>query len=117
MKFKPGQSGNPGGRPKLPEDIKEARKLNKVEFERILNKYIHMTGPEIKAVMKDPGTPALDMMILRLIRSAARIGSLATLDFVLDRLIGKVAEPVELSGSLSFTDLIKRAHKLPKDGK
>lgn len=25
--FKPGQSGNPGGRPKLPEDIKHVREL------------------------------------------------------------------------------------------
>ena len=25
--FKPGQSGNPGGRPKLPEDVKHVREL------------------------------------------------------------------------------------------
>lgn len=93
--FKPGQSGNPEGRPKLPPDIVEARRLNRVELERILNRYIWMTKAELSAAITDAATPLMEVMIASLVARAAKEGDQQRLGFVLDRLGFKAAEPVQ----------------------
>lgn len=95
--WKPGESGNLDGRPKIPDDIKEARKLNRITFERISNKYIWMTEAEIKAARKDPGTPMVDQAIISLLLKGIATGCHLRLNFILDRLIGKVKDEVEFT--------------------
>lgn len=90
--FKPGQSGNPGGRPKLPDDIKEARKLNQVELERIVNKYLYMDREAVKAAISSPKTPMMELMVASIVAQAAQKGDHLRLDFVLNRMIGKVKD-------------------------
>jgi len=95
--FKPGQSGNPGGRPKLPEDVKEARQLNRVEFERIVNRHLWMTKAQLQEAIKDPAAPLIETMVGTLIAKAIQAGDHIRLEFILCRLIGKVQERIEIS--------------------
>ena len=95
--FKKGQSGNPGGMPKLPEDIKEARKLNQIELERIINKYLHMSREEVQNVLKSSDVPMMEAMVASIVSKAASGGDHLRLDFILNRIIGKVKDKIEVA--------------------
>lgn len=96
--FKPGESGNPDGRPKLPEDIKEARKLNKIELERILNEYMHMPLKDIQARANLPDTPAFEVLLAKIIAEGIKKGDEKRLGFLLDRVVGPVKAKLSLDG-------------------
>ncbi len=98
--FKKGQSGNPGGRPKLPEDIKQARRLNQLEVSRVFNRFVNMPLEELKLALNDPDTKSLELMIGKVMINCMKDGDYARFNFILDRMVGKVTEKVE--------------HKLPK---
>ncbi len=87
--FKPGQSGNPGGKIKLPEDIREARKLNQIELERTVNKLLFADRATIHESIKRPETPMLELMVASIMAKAAQTGDQARLEFILCRMIGK----------------------------
>lgn len=101
-RFKPGQSGNPGGRPKLPDDIKEARKLNQHELERIINKYLAMSRDQVKESISSPTTPMMELMVASIVAQAAQKGDHQRLDFVLNRLVGKVKDQIEVTQVTPF---------------
>lgn len=97
--FLPGQSGNPNGQPKVPQEIKDARQLTKLELERLLNKYMVMTKDEVQEALKNPATPALELMIGSIVAKAVSGGDDKRLNFLLERMIGKVKEKVEHTGA------------------
>lgn len=94
--FEPGVVTNPNGRPKLPEDIKEARKLNKEEIERLLNSYLGLTQEELKSKLQDPKTPTLELLMARIVVEAIKKGDERRLDFLLNRLIGPVPKSLDV---------------------
>jgi hypothetical protein len=94
--FKPGQSGNPKGRPALPEDLRQAKALNKVELTRELNALIHMTKPELEAVLESPESTMIRRMAARVIQESDSAGDEKRLGFLLDRLVGKVKDELAL---------------------
>ncbi len=96
--FQPGQSGNPNGPTPIPEDIKQARKLNQIEFERIANKFLFMNRKEIADHVNKPETPALELLVGSIVSKAVSTGDQVRLNFLLDRLIGKVAEKHQHAG-------------------
>ena len=69
--FKPGRSGNPGGRPKLPEDVKNVRELAR--------QYTSQAVAALVEVMQESKS------------DAARV---AAVNALLDRGWGKAAQPV-----------------------
>ncbi len=89
--FVVGNAGGPGA-PKVPDDIKKARKLNRIEFERILNKYIHVKLGDLHGIIKDPHTEVLDGIVCKILSKGFNEGDPRRLEFVIDRLIGKVQE-------------------------
>jgi hypothetical protein len=68
--FKPGQTGNPGGRPKLPEDIKHVRELAR--------KYTAKAVETLVEVMANGSGPA----------------KVAASNAILDRGWGKAVQPI-----------------------
>ena len=98
--FPKGQSGNPNGRPPLPEDLKEARQLNKVEFERILNKIIYLPQIEIKRLAQDPQTPGIERLVCKMLMEACNHADISRANFIVERLVGKVADNLNVGGSL-----------------
>lgn len=95
-RFKPGQSGNPGGKPKVPDDILKARKLNQIELERVVNKYLWLQRDEVQAAIKDPATPMMELMVASIVAQAAQKGDQVRLEFILARLIGRVKDTLEV---------------------
>lgn len=89
------QPGNPG-RPPLPSDVKEIRRLNTVEFERLANKYLYMSADEAEVRMKDKSLPLVELMIASVIHQAIARGDQLRLNFVLDRLIGRVPVKIQV---------------------
>ncbi len=96
-RFKKGRSGNPGGQPKLPDDIKEARKFNQIELERSCNRLLYLTRDELKAVMACPSTQMLDLIVSSIIGQAMQKGDQQRLEWIAMRLIGRVTEKVEVT--------------------
>lgn len=94
--FKPGQSGNPNGAPKVPADLVAARKITRQQFELTANKYLSMSVSELSKLDKHKGDiTLLEAMIISVIQQGIKKGDHVRLDFLLDRLIGKVVQPFE----------------------
>lgn len=96
--FQPGVVTNPNGRPPVPEDLRVARTLNKIELEKILNKYIHMSKEDINKVVSSTETSIFEAAIANVLMKAAYEGDQKRLDFILDRLGIIVKKEVEASG-------------------
>lgn len=101
--FKKGESGNPKGPPKVPEDIREARKLNQITFERIANKYLFSNKSEITKSSSDPNTPVIELMISSIIHKAVVEGDERRLEFLLSRLVGKTGVFIDTSKGFTIT--------------
>lgn len=96
--FKPGESGNPNGRPPVPDDLREARTVNQHEFERVANLYLFMKRPELMKAAEQADLPMLDTMVVALMVAIVNTGDYKRLNFLLERTIGKVKTVVEISG-------------------
>lgn len=92
MIFKKGEVANPLGQLPVGRDLIEARKLTRLEFERLVNKYLFMGVKEIEKILDNPYSdiPLIDALILSGLRMAYRDGDTKRLDFFLDRTIGRV---------------------------
>lgn len=104
-RFKKGQSGNPSGRPKIPEDLKRASRLTADEFLGLCNKFLRMNLPDLLAVVGNPKQPntqssMLEMLVASIITKAVNEGDQRRLDFLLDRLLGKIVTPVSVQGEV-----------------
>lgn len=92
--FKPGQSGNPKGKPRLPEQTKKLRAINKDKLAIMLNKYANHTLAELEKVANDPATGALELIVISAISDAIQKGDSRAREFIVERMVGRV--PVEL---------------------
>ena len=98
--IKPGQVLNPHGRPRLPAEVKESRALNHVTVPLIIDRYMKMGVQELQDVMKDPKTPAMELILAKVIVEAIRKGDQQRLSFLFDRLLGKQQENISVSGNM-----------------
>lgn len=80
----------------LPPEIKEARLVNSVKFEEIVYKYMNANAQELQAIAKDPATPAIDLVVIKILSNAITKGDLPSLNLLLERTIGKVKDKMEL---------------------
>lgn len=110
--FKPGENGFIKT---VPQDLRQARKLTKVEIEIILNKYLYLPIGDLMAATQDPMLPTIEALVVSVLIAAIKKGDHDKLNFVLDRLVGKVKENVDHTIKLSFheqvVDFIQRMDK------
>lgn len=88
---------NYNGAPILPLEIKKSRELGLVEFIRTLNEVIYLTVDELNAKIKNPNTTMLEQMICSVVKHATNRGDPIRANFIIDRLIGKTKETIDLS--------------------
>lgn len=112
-KWKKGQSGNPKGSKPLPEDVKVARKLTQVEFERICVNLFCMSSKRMSEVVKDPETPVLTALVARILLKGINESSRVELNYFIERFLGKVPEQSNITGNLNGTlaDFIANRNK------
>lgn len=115
--WKKGQSGNPKGPTPLPPEIKEARKLNRVELEALFNKYLHATKEEMVAAKADPNTKAIELIVLSILIMGIQKGDERRLGFLLDRLLGPVKQVVnhETNGAPGLRIVVEDYAKTEKE--
>jgi Family of unknown function (DUF5681) len=95
--YKPGQSGNPGGRPKLPEHLRLIKAFTAEEIQRIIAKHGRSTLDNILKIKDDPKAAVIDRIFARMFHDSffSREGeALNAIKFILDRSIGKVPDVV-----------------------
>lgn len=107
----PGQSGNPKGRAPIPEDLKALKEMSQIEVDRSLHELIHFTFSELEAIRKNQSTSNLKRMLIAVILEAIQKGDHYRLDFLLNRIVGKVKDQVEHSGKISLEELVVQSQK------
>lgn len=101
--FKPGQSGNPAGRVKMPTEVKEAKRMTQESAITMFNLLAHATKEELSAIIKDPTTNVMTLALAQVLIKGIQNGDQARVNFIFDRMLGKVKEQVEHStGSDGF---------------
>lgn len=96
--FEKGKSGNPGGRTKMPEDLREARKINQIELERAINHYFYMTKDALRAALVDKDTPIIELIVGTIMAKAVAHGDHQRLEFILCRMLGRTKQQIEVTG-------------------
>lgn len=92
------QKGNPGGpgRPKKHPDDVGLKMLHRTDVKVIMNRLAQMDIDKLEEVLKDKSRTVLEHIIGRVCLVAMKEGDYRRLDALLDRLIGKVKEEVEI---------------------
>lgn len=88
--FKPGQSGNPSGRPKLSPELRAIRALDHLEVSRLISKYARMSYEEVQAANEDKTLPMVESCFASLFLKGKEKGDWASMAFLLDRACGKL---------------------------
>lgn len=93
--LKPYQKGHPGGpgRPPHPPELKEAKQYTRTEIEAVLTQALLLSDSELKLRLKDPDIRVLDKMVYTICAKGIDQGDPVRLNFLLDRIIGKVKDP------------------------
>ncbi len=122
--WKPGQSGNPTGRPKIPEHLRGILALMPDEVSRMIAKYARMDRAELGLMLETKAMPMLEACIAKIFQESYAKGDFTRLSFLLDRAIGKVpavqptddeAAALQEIRDLSNEELIKLVkEKLPE---
>lgn len=104
--WKPGQSGNPSGRRR---DL-----ITRDHLKAILSRFSSLTKKQLKEIMDAEDTAMLDAIVASIMFKALETGDANRLEFLFNRMIGKVKEELDLHESeererlsrLSLKDLI-----------
>lgn len=97
--WKPGQSGNPKGKPKYCDEPK-IRELTDAEFRRICNNFLYVDLPKLKQKLEDQENKptTLELMIGTRIIKAIQQNDHRTLQFFIERLAGKPKQVFQIQG-------------------
>lgn len=97
--IKKGEIRNPegrGGPTPLPPEEREALKMTKTQILEIIGRLMTLRQPDVIALLKNENTPMFHRAVASIILSMVDNACEKKLDFVLNRLIGKVTDRVEV---------------------
>ena len=94
VKWKPGQSGNPSGRPK--------GILTSDQVRALIGRFWGMTREQLHVVVQDQKSSMGEIMVASIMAKCAKDGDYTRLDGLLNRTIGKVKEQVEVTSKPSL---------------
>ncbi len=104
--FQKGQTGNPNGRPVLSPEVKALRKITVEALEEIGDLILMGDRPKLQAIASSLTEPAIRVIYAKAAVNAMVKGDVASLELILNRVVGKVKEKVEHSGKITLEDLV-----------
>lgn len=96
-RIKKGQIKNAYGNLPIGDDLKQARRLTRLDFERICSKYMYMTLEEIQRNAGNKQVPVIEGIVISILVKALNEGDEKRLDFLLDRMIGQVVRKIKVT--------------------
>lgn len=114
-KFKPGQSGNPNGRPKKMVTLLKGLGYSRSDVVLTIENMMAMTLSELAEVYKDEHSTILERTIANAMKRSLEKGSLYSIDALLDRVHGM--PKIETENKNENTNIeIKAEFGVKKDG-
>jgi hypothetical protein len=97
-RWKPGQSGNPTGQHIVSKEVLRMQRLTKEELATCASWLVKGNKDDLARIVNDPNSSIISVMIASLAIRAISKGDFLTFNAILDRVVGKPKEMVELSG-------------------
>lgn len=98
--FKPGNNANPTGRPALPPEVRAFRKLTLAELQGYISQIKDMPVSELEDLARSKDIPALKAWIYSMAAQGIRSGSERAFDSLMDRLVGRVADQLNIRATV-----------------
>ncbi len=105
--FKPGQSGNPNGRPRKYVSLLKEQGYKLAEINDTIQAMMSMDLEELKTVWDNPKATVLEKTIAAAMRKSLEKGSLYSLETLLTRVYGKPKETVDTNNKTELTGKIQ----------
>lgn len=103
--FKPGVSGNPGGRHKVPVELRGINAVSPAEVRLVISKFMRMGFPALREAINGNQLSALDAAIANQAMKAA-CGSEKSLLLLFERLLGRPDQMVQIeSGKIELESM------------
>lgn len=94
--IKPGEVRNPNGPTPLDPAVREANKLTKAQILEVINRMMVVREADISKLISDPNTPMFHKVVAKIFQLALSDGCEKKINFVLDRIIGKTTDRIEV---------------------
>lgn len=94
--FEKGNKISPGRTP-IPDDVREARRIDKEYALDVLSRFLYKSVDELESMVSDSRITVFESMVAKAAIVSIETGDPFRLDFFLNRLIGKVTDKVEHS--------------------
>lgn len=101
--FKPGESGNPNGRPRKYVSLLKEQGYKLSEVNDAIQALMSMDLEELKGVAQNPKATVLEVTIAMAIKKSIEKGSLYSIETLLTRVYGKPKELSESTGTQKIT--------------
>lgn len=96
--FKKGDpSPNPGGRPKMPEDIRKVARMNRDDFSRFVHEYLQMNRAEIQESLQNPHATMLQLMVGGIVARASKDQDHNRANWLAEQVFGKLKDQIEIA--------------------
>lgn len=98
-KFKPGQSGNPKGRPPLNPIQRALKNLTVETYRDVIQAVCTGNLDNLKAMVDDPKISALQVGVARAFLKAMQAGDYAVIERIAERIVGKIPDELKVSST------------------
>lgn len=96
-KWKPGQTGNPNGRPPLNPIQRALKELTVQTFREVIEAVCAGNLDNLRAMINDPATSVLQVGVATAFMKALQAGDYATIERIAERIVGKIPDELNVN--------------------